>query len=123
MIEFTAWRLQLLRYCDFILAADAVWNAWVDNNYSKTSITDFDELYEQLFDDLDSESILENLSSLIQDKLSEGAITEFLLAIKTFDIEARPIIDRKDNRNLLMSMQWNIVRDAAKNVAIILRSE
>jgi len=95
MIEFTTWLRQILRYCEFIAMDGAVRSAWIDHDYSHTSITDFDELYEQLFDDLDSDLFLEGLPNLLPDVHCQRAIREFLLAIKAVDIELRSVLDKK----------------------------
>ncbi len=39
----------------------------MNGDYSKTSITSFDELYEQIFDDLDSDVLEKDLSIYMSD--------------------------------------------------------
>ena len=99
----------------------AVRSAWIDHDYSHTSITDFDELYEQLFDDLDSDSFLEGLPSLLPDVHCQRAIREFLLAIKAVDFELRSVLDKKDYRGLFASQPWSIVTYSAQTVVNVFR--
>lgn len=56
MIEAGVWLSQIIGYCKFITDDDAVKKAWVNADASKTSVSSFDELYEQIFDDLDSDN-------------------------------------------------------------------
>jgi hypothetical protein len=56
MITLDIWLPQILNYCILITDDNAVKRAWFEGNFSDTSVSSFDELYEQIFDDLDSDN-------------------------------------------------------------------
>ena len=48
MIAFQIWLPQILGYCDFLCDDLALRRAWVNHDMAKTSVTGFEELYEQI---------------------------------------------------------------------------
>jgi hypothetical protein len=56
MISYGDWVEQVVRYARFVADEQGVRKAWIERDCSRTSVTGFDELFEQIFDDLDSYS-------------------------------------------------------------------
>ena len=79
MIERSVWMDQMRRYVRFVADEAAIRRAWIGAE-RLTSATDFDELFEQIFDDLDADG-------LEQQMLGEGdaeaqALRGFLEAMR-----------------------------------------
>lgn len=116
MISFDVWLSQIFGYCEFVANDYELQQAWINKNFSNTSITNFDELYEQIFDDLDSDVIEEELenSSLI-DKDMKEAVSNFLSALRVADENNI----KSNSADLLASKQWQNVVMAAKKVLML----
>jgi hypothetical protein len=60
MIDCQHWQNSIVRYANLLLDENKIRRAWLQEDRSETSVTDFYELYEQIFDDLDSDSMIHN---------------------------------------------------------------
>jgi hypothetical protein len=117
MIEFQVWLPQILGYCNLILDDATLRGAWVNADRSRTSVVDFDELYEQLFDDLASQAVLGEMGNLLPgEPTKQMVLSRFLGAILDVDVEVSRRPELKDAEALLRSDSWERVRDAARSV-------
>jgi hypothetical protein len=118
VIPFHTWLSQVVGYCHFVADDRAVRRAWVNRDYSQTSITDFDELYEQIFDDMDSDALEKDLSTYLPD--DSGARDD----IATFLQQIREISDQQEQgglrsaADLLDSKAWGRLVDIARRVKL-----
>lgn len=117
MIEFDTWLPQILGYCEFVCSDASVRKAWIDSDVSGTSITSFDELYEQIFDDLDADHFQPNLHKhLARNLLLSNAVSLFLDQVKSLDSIRTLKPDLKNMTKLLDSEEWQELRETAEAV-------
>jgi hypothetical protein len=117
MISFTTWLRQIGRTCRFLADEKKLQDAWVHGDTSGTSIVDFDELYEQLFDDLDSDAFQEGLKQYLPyDSATESALNSFLDSVRKVDSAMSANPELKDTTTLLNSVEWRQVEGAAKKI-------
>lgn len=119
MIGFhDAWLPQIIRYCELISDLRILRRAWVtEREIIITSATDFDELYEQIFDDLDSDLFQTEIAKHLPDNTELGAaIIEFLEAIRNTDSQRSCDQTLMDAQTLLDSASWARTRNAAATV-------
>ena len=117
MIEYDVWIDGIVSTCQLISDEEVFRKAWLENDKSITSIINYDELYEQIFDDLDSDAYERLLPSM--EKLSDNKrklISRFLCSLREFDKETEQDEQFKSPDTLLGSVEWNKVRVAAMNV-------
>lgn len=107
MIEFRTWLPQIVGYCEFVIDDVGVRQAWVNHDFSKTSVTNFDELYEQIFDDLDGENFVANLHRYLpHSERMRNAIAGFFASLRGVD-------SSRNTLDILDSDQWQLVRTSA----------
>ncbi len=117
MIPFHTWLSQIVGYCHFVADDLGVTRAWVDGDYSRTSITSFDELYEQIFDDLDSDALEQELSAhLPDDPETQEFVGAFLRQLRM--ISAQRMHDRElgSAASLINSKEWHGLVKIARHV-------
>ena len=118
MIDFhEVWLPQILRYADFVLDQEGLRRAWIGRNLSETSVSDFAELYEQVFDDLDSFAFVGRIDRFLPDRPEQAAAVEdFLRALDAVNEahESRP--ELCDRERLLSSEPWRGLAVAARAV-------
>lgn len=111
MIKVRTWLTQIVRYCEFITNDDAVKKAWIDCDLSDTSVSGFNELYEQIFDDLDSDNFDFESSGISLDLVTR--IKNFIKCLhelnKTFE-------DDSSSADILKSKQWTELKRSASAV-------
>ena len=117
MIDFhDTWLPQIIGYAKLICSDDLV-QSWVYKNRNITSVNNFDELYEQIFDDLDSENILNDMDSFLD---ANGNIYKFIFlfirSLSSFNEDSGGNLLFEDPFYLLKSNQWDNVRKTAKNL-------
>ena len=108
MIDFEhVWMPQIISYADLI-STGKLEDQWSGRIGTITSVPDPDELFEQVFDDLDAENIwAENrLSSGLSSATTE-AIDQFLVALKEIDGDALAVV---------RSAAWAHIKEAAQSV-------
>ena len=121
MIPFETWLSQIVGYCRLVADTVGLRRAWVDGNHSQSSVTDFDELYEQIFDDLDSDSFDKELKvHLAKNVAAREALSAFLEAIRNADMAREGNVKLSSPENLLRSTEWLRVVDTAERVTILL---
>jgi hypothetical protein len=114
MIDMETWLPQILDYCSFVVDEKKIRQAWVDRDFSETSVTDFDELYEQVFDDLDAERFVTDLSMKWPTTAPERAvIAEFLASLQDADRARSSHAELRNASDLLNSSHWGRVRSSA----------
>lgn len=114
MIEFKTWLPQIVGYCEFIVNDIKLRQAWVKHDFSETSVTDFDELYEQLFDDLDADYFSHNLrEQLPNSEQMATSVANFITSLHEFDRARNENSELLDPTTALDSGQWKPVRSSA----------
>jgi hypothetical protein len=114
MIEFQTWIEQMIRYCHLICDDSILKNAWIDHIIGITSVTDFEELYVQIFDDLDADNFRLELPTHLKDNLPLcEAVIFFLDSIREFDVERDGSSQLTDPSVFLASRQWKAVQSSA----------
>jgi hypothetical protein len=117
MIPFKTWLPQIIGYCQLVVDAEGLERAWVDGDFSLTSVTDFDELYEQIFDDLDSDNIEKELTTyLSNDVTARKKISDFLSALRVVNIYREDKLMLSNSSDLLNSYEWLHVVEVAKRL-------
>jgi hypothetical protein len=117
MISFQTWLSQIIGYCQFIVDELGIRKSWVDGDFSQTSVTGFDELYEQVFDDLDSDACEKMMiSNLSEFPLKADAVSRFLSEMRRINliIESNEGLQSPDV--LLSSSEWRRVVVSAEMV-------
>ncbi len=117
MIDFrNVWLPQIIGYAVLIADDKALRSVWISGDQSLTSVISFDELIEQMFDDLDSEAMWSQHKGELVDRVSlQSSIDAFLRAL----LEADKPFGRKnctDHAALLSSPIWLQVRETAELV-------
>lgn len=109
MIDFKqVWLPQILRYARLI-STGQLEQEWLGRSPRITSVTDPDELHEQVFDDLDAESIwAENRHVSGLSTQAAEAVGGFLTALKSIDDSTAEAVVR--------SAAWKRVKEAAQAV-------
>ena len=114
MIDFKTWLLQIMGYCEFVVDDVALRQAWVNRDFSETSVTNFDELYEQVFDDLDADRFAVNLATYMPNAApARTAVAAFLTSLKEMDQTRSENPELLNSSVLLDSGQWQRVRSSA----------
>ncbi len=114
MIKIEIWLPQILGYCEFIADAGVTRKAWVDGDLSDTSLSNYDELYEQIFDDLDSENYQKVLDTYDLPPAWVKSLKDFLSYLQ-FVVDKEVEKDEKlcDPSNLISSPLWAELREKA----------
>lgn len=112
MIEFRTWFCQIVTTCELISSGDALQRTWIGRERLVTSITDFGELYEQVFGDLDSDACLANFSP-IMNRETFLAVERFLATIKVIDSRIAEDPTLEEPRRLFAEPIWKTLRETA----------
>ena len=124
MIEFTTWLPQIVGYCKYVVDDLRLQQAWIKHDFSETSVSDFDELYEQVFDDLDACHFAANLHShLPNSERMATTIADFIETLQEMDRARTENLDLLDAAALLDSDQWQLVRKSAFAVLDAVKQE
>lgn len=115
MIAWETWIPQIVRYARLIEDGETLRLAWEENNYTNTSVTDFDEMYEQVFGDLASDEFLERLPQFVEVE-RERAIRDFLEGINTVDKARKDDASLMAPATLVASAHWDHLKAAAKTL-------
>ena len=116
MIDLQTWLPQIVGYCEFIADAVGTRRAWIQQNFELTSATGFDELYEQIFDDLDSDNFEKELVSVLPDIALRKAISQFLEALRSVNFCHETDVKFESPKFLFQSNEWQGVVRTAVNV-------
>jgi hypothetical protein len=117
MISFQTWLSQIVGYCQFIVDESGVRKSWIEGDFSQTSVTGFDELYEQVFDDLDSDDCEKMMISNLSDfPLKAGAVSGFLSELRRINLIIENNEDLQPADALLSSSEWRRVVVSAEMV-------
>lgn len=111
------WKPQVSRYAQTIVRQEELRRCWVNGHCEHTSVISFDELYEQVFGDLDSRIMIE--IAQYEPSLSDA----IKLALREFidSLESANLIESVNNsicnvEKLLNSPSWRRVYSAASNL-------
>jgi hypothetical protein len=119
MIDFKqVWLPQILGYARLIANDDALRSAWLTNATIDTSVTSPDELIEQVFDDLDSDTIAKEASRhLIAAPHLAEALQGFLTAMRNWEAEWDPgNISPTADEQLFKKPKWTLLKQQAERV-------
>lgn len=119
MIPFQTWLAQIVGYGSLISNRHDLQKAWTASDRSRTSVISFDELYEQVFDDLDSDAFETELEShLPVSAVARVALHAFLEGLRHVDQVRAQRPQLTDAQSLLDSIEWHQVEDAAARVVV-----
>lgn len=115
MISPEIWIPQIVRYAALVADDRRLQRAWVEHDYSDTSVTNYDELFVQVFDDQDTDNLEAEMVALL-DHERRQAISRFLAELRGADrvIDGDPRY--ADMSELLRSDTWRGVQHAARGV-------
>jgi hypothetical protein len=117
VIPFQTWFSQIVGYARFITDTPSIRRAWVEGDRSQTSVTDFDELYEQIFDDLDSGTFENDLAiHFPDDAAARQVLASFLREIRTIDALRSSNKELHSPAALLRSEEWSRLVEVAHRV-------
>jgi hypothetical protein len=120
MISFQTWLPQILGYARFLADSAAVHRAWIAGDSSETSVSGFDELYEQIFDDLDSNTFLGDLPSYMpSEDAAQDLIRRFLSQIESMDAARAANGNMATAGDLLRSFEWGRLVEAARALSAL----
>lgn len=118
MIQFSDWFRQIVTTCELIASEDALERKWVAHEVGITSIIDFEELYEQVFGDLDSEACLKKFGGIMQAE-SISAVKSLLTALRANDALIMNRAELKRPSELFQHEYWVALKDAAQAVILL----
>ena len=109
MIDFEqVWLPQIIEYARHI-STGHLEDEWLGGAIATTSVTGPDELYEQVFDDLDADSIwAENRRQSALPTTAVEAIDRFLAALRN--------MDGSDARRVVASAAWASAKEAGEAI-------
>lgn len=107
------WIPQIIGYARLILG-DELERVWIDNEKGLNSVSDYDELYEQIFDDLDSKNINLKIKNKAKNNKFYKLLFEFIESIEKFDNRTRN--KYSTSKDIFHSKEWNVVRTHAKKL-------
>jgi hypothetical protein len=109
MIDFKqVWLPQIVQYARLI-SAGQLENEWLGRATATTSVTNPDELYEQVFDDLDADDVwTKNRDNSGLPKSAVDAIDRFLAALRN--------MDDSDAGRVVTSATWATAKEAGEAV-------
>jgi len=117
VIPFDTWLSQIVGYAKLIAASPDLRRAWINGDPSITSAMDFNELFEQVFDDLDSDAFEAKLIAYVpEDPEARAALCEFLEALRRTDQIREQRSELRNATALLRSTVWRQVEEAAWRV-------
>ncbi|WP_155904999.1 hypothetical protein [Methylopila sp. M107] len=113
------WLPQIIGYAELIADESVLRASWFEHDRSRTSVTDFDELYEQIFGGLDVEDQL----GLAVDEFHDDPeivrlVSGFIDALRKLDqIVVKSGINHQPER-ILASAEWFAVRERANELDV-----
>ena len=109
MIDFEqVWLPQIVQYARLI-STGQLENEWLGRAAATTSVTDPDELHEQVFDDLDADGIWsDSRDKSGLPRTAVDAIDRFLAALRN--------MDESDARRVVASAAWANAKEAGEAV-------
>lgn len=115
MIDFhKTWLPQIVGYCEMIAAETTLRRVWIERDASISSVVNFDELYEQIFDDLDSDAVEQQLQVVLAEQEDlRTALRTFLASLRRIDGQRTQRPELSDSSVLLSSPEWREVKQAA----------
>jgi hypothetical protein len=113
------WLPQIIAYAEFIEEDGAVRAAWIDGDRSQTSVTDFDELMEQVFGDADAKEQLKlAVVEFGDDAMLVMRLAEFIEGLECVD---RVVVDTEidsDPAKILALPEWLSLRDRSRQLRV-----
>lgn len=119
MISYEGWVEQVVSYAQFVADEQGVRRAWIEGDFSLTSVTGFDEFFEQIFDDLDSDCFRQRMDANQRISLrAHSLMVEFLDQVTAIDRVRSDDMRLGAASELLDSEEWaNLVVIARRIVA------
>lgn len=112
------WVKAIVTYGPLLEGLQPLHSAWVNGDRSETSVTDFDELYEQIYDDLDSEEMFRRVAA--DSSAPRRLITTIGRFLDQLGRCNRAVEEREEMRDpdiLLRSEEWTQLRRASLALA------
>ena len=117
MIELSVWLENVIGTCDLIHKNNLLEKVWLDKSADITSITEPDELFEQIFHDLDADNF-EHSPEFVNncEKSLKESIIKFLESLRVFEKLVDDDLDLIKLKILLAKEEWHNVKIAAEYV-------
>jgi hypothetical protein len=122
MINFhKAWLPQLLRYAELVSDENTLRRAWRDGNSSETSVTSYQELFEQLFEDMRADEVRSKLDYYLGDDLDLRLATDqFISALS--HVESWTKHRSNSRESIFESDAWSVARERATELLRVANS-
>ena len=117
MFDFhRGWLPQILGFAT-VIADGELEPAWTQGNSRRSRVASFDELYEQVFEDLKAEAVLHELAAHLPGEVErQEAIASFLRALAQVRLQVASFPELRDSRRLFASRSWAHLRGAAESL-------
>ena len=116
-IPFEVWIDGIVGSAKILANHDILERVWVRKESCITSITNFDEAYEQIFSDLDANFYLEKyLKDPSLSSKQKSALVNFVNLLFSLDDSPFRIGNEFNSEALLNSQRWKRIEDAAKEI-------
>jgi hypothetical protein len=103
------WLPQLLAHAQLVADTDLLREAWVNKDFSRTSVVDLSELFEQVFGDSASEEMLQRAKTELGDQQFLRSAERFLSSL----LQLEEMYGGADPQTALGSKEWGTAREAA----------
>lgn len=121
MIPLETWCIEIVGYAELISTPGIIERAWLGQDRTATSVVNFDELYVQIFDDLDSDSLERKyIESGVSPRL-RAELTAFLDALRSVDTQRAVDPMLSSDATLLQSAVWGKFVETARRLALAAR--
>jgi hypothetical protein len=120
MIEADVWLEQIRRYVRFVADEPAVRGIWVFRRKGVSSVTDFDEMIEQVFDDLDSDALETEMLAKVSDA-ERSRLGQFIAALRAADKAHPKVRTPVECAAFLSSPEWATLNASAISALPVLQ--
>jgi len=111
------WLPQIIRYARLISDGETLRKAWLHCDTSQTSVTSYDELIEQIFDDLASLEVIEKSKrTLCEDPELYRLLGSFISEMDRFDTDRSRCGSPSKPEEILQSDRWRAIMDLSARV-------
>ena len=116
MLDFhRGWLPQILGFAALI--ADGELECWTQGHSRRARVASFDELHEQVFEDLQAEAMLRELAVRLPGEVErQEAIASFLRALAHVRLQISAFPQLREPRRLFASRSWSHLRGAAESL-------
>ena len=120
MISPDVWLNEMYSFAELICDTEAIRLAWIEKDYSRTPVKDFDELWMEAIDGMDADFFeYDMLTSSIVTPVQKFALAEFLAAMRLVRLVAErgrctaSNMEVRNDKDLLQTVSWKKMQDAS----------